>query len=74
MNDETLVADRSLCIGSGLCAMVAPRVFSSAADDLVDIIAAPDRNDAAVARAVAGCPVGALSWTPTPQPRGRSNG
>ncbi|GGL07399.1 ferredoxin [Sphaerisporangium melleum] len=57
-------ADTERCIGAGMCALTAPKVFDQSEEDgtvllLVDEPAAED--EAAVRRAVQVCPSGALS-------------
>ena len=55
-------ADRDVCIGAGMCVMSAPEVFDQDDDGLVVVleVEVPDAHAAAAARAVAGCPSGAL--------------
>ncbi len=60
----TIVADRSACIGSGMCVLTAPAVFDQ--DDaeglVVLLVADPEGVDArAAAEAVRLCPARALS-------------
>ena len=55
-------ADRDVCIGAGMCVMNAEEVFDQGDDGIVVILEVevpPEHADAA-ARAVAGCPSGAL--------------
>jgi ferredoxin len=59
-----IVADRSACIGSGMCVLTAPAVFDQ--DDaeglVVLLVAEPEGADArAAAEAVRLCPAGALA-------------
>jgi len=57
-----ITADRDVCIGAGMCVMNAEEVFDQGDDGIVVVLAAevpPEHADAA-ARAVAGCPSGAL--------------
>jgi ferredoxin len=58
----TIVADRSACIGSGMCVLTAPAVFDQGDDGIVVVLEAevPPEHAEAAARAVAGCPSGAL--------------
>ena len=56
-------ANRDVCIGAGMCVMTAPEVFDQDEDDgLVVVLQAevPPEHAEAAARAVAGCPSGAL--------------
>ncbi|WP_406281385.1 ferredoxin [Nocardia sp. NBC_00881] len=61
-------ADRERCIGSGMCALIAPKVFDQDEDDgrvrLLD--PRPQRGHSAVREALDACPSGALeideSW------------
>ncbi len=60
----TIVADRTACIGSGMCVLTAPAVFDE--DDaeglVVLLVAEPEGADArAAAEAVRLCPAQALS-------------
>jgi ferredoxin len=57
-----IVANRDVCIGAGMCVMSAPEVFDQDDDGIVVVLeaeVAAEHADAA-ARAVAGCPSGAL--------------
>ena len=57
-----ITADRDVCIGAGMCVMNAEEVFDQDDDGIVVVLEAdvpPEHADAA-ARAVAGCPSGAL--------------
>ncbi len=67
MNGMRVEADRERCIGAGLCVMNAEEVFDQDDDGLVVVLpggsaggAVPLGSAAAVARAVASCPSGAL--------------
>jgi ferredoxin len=65
-NHSRVKADRDVCIGAGLCAMAAARVFDqSAADGRVEVLVThPSAEDSeTVDEAIALCPSGALSWT-----------
>jgi ferredoxin len=60
-------ADRDRCIGAGMCVMTAEEVFDQDDDGVVVVLPArsataevPPGHAAAVARAVASCPAGAL--------------
>ncbi|MFE7799787.1 ferredoxin [Nocardia sp. NPDC057440] len=55
-------ADRERCIGSGMCALIAPEVFDQDEDDgRVRLLAPqPRRNHSAVREALDACPSGAL--------------
>ncbi|MGO4612568.1 ferredoxin [Nocardia sp. 2YAB30] len=61
-------ADRERCIGSGMCALIAPEIFDQDEDDgrvrLLD--PRPLRSHSAVREALDACPSGALeidaSW------------
>jgi len=55
-------ADRDVCIGAGMCVMNAEEVFDQGDDGIVVVLEVdvpPEHADVA-ARAVAGCPSGAL--------------
>jgi ferredoxin len=57
-----ITADRDVCIGAGMCVMNAEEVFDQGDDGIVVVLEVevpPEHADAA-ARAVAGCPSGAL--------------
>ena len=55
-------ADRDVCIGAGMCVMNAEEVFDQGYDGIVVVLEAdvPPEHAGAAARAVAGCPSGAL--------------
>jgi ferredoxin len=55
-------ANRDVCIGAGMCVMTAPAVFDQDDDGLVVLlqVEVPAEHAVAAARAVAGCPSGAL--------------
>jgi ferredoxin len=55
-------ADRDVCIGAGMCVMTADAVFDQDDDGVVVVRTphVPPGHAAAVARAVASCPSGAL--------------
>ena len=57
-------ADRERCIGAGMCVMTAEEVFDQDDEGIVVVLDAevPVEHAAAVARAVASCPSGALRW------------
>ncbi|QBS38832.1 ferredoxin [Nocardia sp. CS682] len=57
-----LVADRERCIGSGMCALIAPEVFDQDEDDgRVRVLdPSPRGGHAAVRDAVDACPARAL--------------
>ena len=59
-------ADRDVCIGAGMCVMVAEDLFDQ--DDVEGLVVVltpdvPPEHEAAAARAVASCPSGALRVT-----------
>jgi ferredoxin len=55
-------ADRDVCIGAGMCVMTAEEVFDQDDEGIVVVLDAEvyPEHTAAVARAVASCPSGAL--------------
>ena len=60
-------ADRDRCIGAGMCVLTAEEVFDQDDDGVVVVLPGrsaaadvPPAHAAAVARAVASCPAGAL--------------
>jgi len=55
-------ADRDVCIGAGMCVMTAEEVFDQDDEGIVVVLDAEvsPEHAAAVARAVASCPSGAL--------------
>ena len=57
-----ITADRDVCIGAGMCVMNAEEVFDQGDDGIVVVLEAevPPEHAEAAARAVAGCPSGAL--------------
>ena len=63
-----LVADREVCLASGMCVLAAPDVFGQAGEDgrvilLTESVEASETD--AVLKAVAHCPSGALSLIET---------
>ncbi|GAA0931308.1 ferredoxin [Nonomuraea longicatena] len=57
-------ADRSVCIGAGMCALTAPAVFDQDDDEGLVVLLTeeiPDDRHEVVCRAVTLCPSGALS-------------
>jgi ferredoxin len=54
-----VIADRDLCIGSEMCAGVAPGTFTTDGAGKVVVLEGDDSDDA-IRLAVASCPVGAL--------------
>jgi ferredoxin len=59
-----IAADRDVCIGAGMCVLVAPKLFDQDVDEglvvvLSDPVAAEDLS--AAEEAVSSCPSGALS-------------
>ena len=59
-----IVADHEECVGAGVCAMTAPRVFGQDPKDgrVLLLLERPGPDDAGAAQlAVALCPSGALS-------------
>ena len=57
-----ITADRDVCIGAGMCVMSAPEVFDQDDEGVVVVLSAevPAEHGTAAARAVEGCPSGAL--------------
>ncbi|MFC5996541.1 ferredoxin [Pseudonocardia hispaniensis] len=57
-----VAADRSVCIGSGLCLLTAPAVFDQDDEGIVVLLTEDvgQRDADAARRAVAHCPSGAL--------------
>ncbi|MFF4183485.1 ferredoxin [Streptomyces sp. NPDC001691] len=55
-------ADRTICVGAGLCALTAPGVFDQDDDGLVDVITPdPDGHQQPAARQAGNlCPSGAV--------------
>ncbi|MFI1801631.1 ferredoxin [Streptomyces sp. NPDC020379] len=60
-----VTADRSVCIGAGLCALTAPGVFDQDDDGLVTVLDAdPGADQQPAARQAGGlCPSGAVRIT-----------
>jgi ferredoxin len=54
-------ADRDVCIGAGMCVLVAGAVFDQDDDGLVEVLEEMPADAPAVRKAVANCPSGALS-------------
>lgn len=60
-------ADATVCIGAGMCALTAPKVFDQSEEDGTVVLldaTPPAESEEAVRRAVTLCPSGALSVTP----------
>nr|WP_190249868.1 ferredoxin [Dactylosporangium sucinum] len=60
-------ADPDVCVSSGQCALLLPRVFDQREDDGVVVVldeSPPPELSDTVRQAVAGCPSGALSVVP----------
>ena len=55
-----VIADRDVCIGAGMCVFADEAVFDQDDDGLVVLLVERAPADAAVRRAVATCPSGAL--------------
>ena len=57
-----ITADRDVCIGAGMCVTSAPEVFDQDDDGVVVVLSVevPAEHETAAARAVEGCPSGAL--------------
>ncbi|WVK89637.1 ferredoxin [Dactylosporangium sp. AC04546] len=67
-------ADTAVCVSSGQCALLLPRVFDQREDDGVVVVrdeSPPPELSDAVRQAVAGCPSGALSVAPDSDHGGR---
>ncbi|MFF4533503.1 ferredoxin [Streptomyces sp. NPDC001407] len=60
-----VTADRTVCIGAGLCALTAPDVFDQDDDGLVTVLdSAPGADKRPAARQAGGlCPSGAVRIT-----------
>ncbi|CAM4108235.1 (4Fe-4S)-binding protein [Nocardia ninae] len=58
-----ITADRTVCVGAGLCALTAPAVFDQGDDDGLVEVLDPAADDPAVREAVDLCPSGALALT-----------
>jgi ferredoxin len=57
----TVVVDRDICMGTGMCVVYAPAAFSQD-EDTKSVFRAPyDADPAAVRTAVEACPTGALT-------------
>jgi ferredoxin len=52
--------DHDLCVGNGTCLRIASRVFAHNADRQSEVIDPAGDTEAAVLRAAANCPVGAI--------------
>lgn len=62
-----LGVDRERCIGAGVCALSAPKVFDQDADEGKVILldpAPPPQTAVTIRRAVHGCPSGAITIVP----------
>ena len=59
-----IVADRGVCIGTGMCSLVAPQLFDQDSDGFVIVLreAESDEDVEAVGEAVEACPSMALLW------------
>jgi ferredoxin len=63
MGRLTVIADREVCIGSGMCVFAAPGAFDQ--DDEAKVVVRPDPTDDpdSVRAAVESCPTHALTLT-----------
>lgn len=52
--------DHDVCVGNGTCLRLAPRVFAHNAQRQSEVIDPAGDTEAAVMRAAANCPVGAI--------------
>jgi ferredoxin len=59
-----ILVDRDLCIGSEMCAGIAPGTFTLDVEGKAVVAGAAHDDEAVVRLAVASCPVGALSVLP----------
>lgn len=56
-------ADRDRCIGSGMCALIAPAIFDQDDDGTVLLLdSTPRQQDSAVREALDSCPARALDF------------
>ncbi len=60
----TIIVDRDLCIGSGMCIVYAPGTFAHDEEAKVMVVDPQGDPIEAIRIAVEGCPVGALSLVP----------
>ena len=58
-----VVADRDVCIGAGMCVVADDAVFDQDDEGLIVLLVEQPPDGAAVRRAVATCPSGALQLT-----------
>jgi ferredoxin len=57
----SIVVDRELCMGSGMCIMYAPETFTHDAETKAVVIDGPGDPVERIRTAVEACPTGALS-------------
>ncbi|MFI5783574.1 ferredoxin [Nocardia sp. NPDC051570] len=58
-----VTADRTVCIGAGLCALTAPGVFDQDDDGLVKVLDPDAADEPAAHEAIDICPSGAIAFT-----------
>lgn len=68
MKKRSLVIDRSLCDGNGVCVQFAPDHLKINEDEELELIRAEVRNDErrAIGRAIQSCPKAALAISESP--------
>ncbi|MDA8164751.1 MAG: ferredoxin [Desulfobacteraceae bacterium] len=62
MNSRIPEVDQNLCVGCGFCAEAAPNTFALDREKLALVLNPGGDPEEAVARAIAECPVAAISW------------
>jgi ferredoxin len=61
-----IIVDRSVCICSGMCCVLAPRYFQMAEDGELSVLRGDASGDLSpLDDVVAACPAGAISLSPT---------
>jgi ferredoxin len=59
--NATVVVDRALCLGAGMCIVYAPRTFAHDAEPKAVVLEPPNDPLSEIHNAVDACPMGALS-------------
>ncbi len=61
----TIVVDRELCLGTGMCIVYAPATFAHDADTKSVVLEPPGDSIEKIRTAIEACPMAALSLVPT---------
>jgi ferredoxin len=62
MRSKIPEVDRTICIGCGLCAEIAPHTFEMDRERLALVLNPDGDSEMDIRKAIAACPVVAISW------------